>query len=228
MSEAPEREPFRLDAAVVQLLTRLRIPLLVLLAVIGISLIAILIVTDRRRALDEKSTELIEEIEIRWVNATSEELVSLDKEVLPQLQLLADRHSRRYAGRRALQLLALRHAQLEEWQEAADRFLELAERSDGYLAALALSNAAVAYEEIGDREAASNNYTEVVSRFPDEAIVTPRALFSLARLEEEQGDEAKASDLYARLEERYPGSRWSVLARNRLIYLRAAGALEGN
>ena len=228
MSEAPEREPVRLDTAVGQLITRLRIPLLVLLAVIGTSLIAILIITDRRRALDERSTELIEEIEIRWLSASSEERTSLDKEVLPQLQLLADRHSRRYAGRRALQLVALRHAQLEEWQEAADRFLELAERSDGYLAALALSNAAVAYEEMGDREAATSNYTKVLSRFPDEAVVTPRALFSLARLEEEQGDKAKASDFYARLEEKYPGSLWSVQARNRLIYLRASGALEGN
>lgn len=228
MSEAPEREPFRLDAAVSQLITRLRIPMLVLLAVVMVVLIAMVVVTDRRRALEERSTELIEELEMRWLTASSEELASLDSEMLPQLELLAERHGRRYAGRRALQLAALRHAKLEEWQEAADKFSELAERSNGYFAALALSNAAVAYEELGDRDAATSIYEEVVSGFPDESTLAPRALFSIARLEEERGDDAGASDVYVSLEEKYPGSRWSVLARNRLIYLRASGALEGS
>lgn len=227
MSEAQTRDPVRLADAVSHVVSRLRMPLLALLAAVAVVLIVTLVMTERRRALLENSTLLIEEVEKRWLAVPAEERASLEDEVLPQLELLAERHGRRYAGRRALQLLAARHVEREEWQEAADRFTELADRSTGYLGALALSNAAVAYEELGDRETAANRYREVASRFPDELALAPRALFSLARLEEERGDPAAANDAYAALEEAYPGSRWSLLARNRLIYLRAAGTLDG-
>jgi tetratricopeptide (TPR) repeat protein len=228
MSEAQEREPFRIDEAVGHIIARLRVPLLVLLVIVAVALIAIVVVTDRRRALLERSTVLIEEVEQRWMIASAEERASLDSEVLPQLELLAERHRGRYAGRRALHLLAARHAEREEWQEAADRFSELADLSSGYLAALALSNAAVAYEELGDRDTAASIYGDVASRFPDEVALAPRALFAVARLEEERGDPVRANDAYLDLEEKYPGSRWSLLSLNRRIYLRATGALDGN
>jgi len=227
MSEAQEREPFRMDEAVGTFITRFRLPLLVLLAAVAVALVAIVVVTDQRRALLERSTELIEEVERRWLLASEEERASLDGEVLPQLESLAERYRGRYAGRRALQLIAARHAEREEWQEAADRFTELADRSSGYLAALALSNAAVAYEELGDRDTAARFYRDVASRYPDEVGLAPRALFSIARLEEERGDPVRANEAYADLEAKYPRSRWSLLARNRVIYLRASGALDG-
>lgn len=228
MSEAQSRDPVRIAEAVGHVVTRLRVPLLALLAAVAVVLIVTLVVTERRRALRESSTVLIEEVEKRWLAVLAEERASVDDEVAPQLELIAERHGGRYAGRRALQLLAARHVDRQEWQEAADRFTELADRSTGYLAALALSNAAVAYEELGDRDTAAGLYRDVASRYPDQAVLAPRALFAQARLEEERGDPAAANDAYAALEEAYPASRWSLLARNRLIYLRAAGALEGS
>ncbi len=226
MSEAQNRDPVRFAEAVGHVVTRLRVPLLALLAAVAVVLIVTLVVTERRRALLESSTVLIEEVEKRWLAVPTEERASIEDEVLPQLELIAERHGSRYAGRRALQLLAARHVDRGEWQEAADRFAELADRSTGYLAALALSNAAVAYEELGDRDTAANLYRDVASRYPDESALAPRALFSQARLEEERGDPVAANDAYAALEAAYPASRWSLLARNRLIYLRAAGALD--
>lgn len=227
MSEAQEREPFRMDEAVGHVITRFRVPLLVLLAAVGVVLIAIVVVTDQRRAVLERSTELIEEIEQRWLIASEEERASLDSEVLPRLESMAERYRGRYAGRRALQLLAARYAEREEWQEAAERFTELADRSTGYLAALALSNAAVAYEELGDRDTAERFYRDVADRYPNEATLTPRALFAVARLAEERGDPVGANEAYVDLEAKYPGSRWSLLALNRRIHLRATGALDG-
>ena len=228
MSEAQEREPFRIDEAVGHVITRFRVPLLVLLATVGVVLIAIVVVTEQRRAVLERSTELIEEIERRWLVASEEERASLDSEVLPQLESLAERHRGRYAGRRALQLLAARYAERGEWQEAADRFTELADRSTAYLAALALSNAAVAYEELGDRDTAAKLYGDVATRYPDEMALASRALFSVARLEEERGDPVRANDAYVDLEAKYPDSLWSLLALSRRIHLRATGALDGN
>lgn len=228
MSEAQEREPFRIDEAVGHVITRFRVPLLVLLAAMGVVLIAIVVVTDQRRAVLERSTELIEEIEQRWLIASEEERASLDSEVLPQLESMAERHRGRYAGTRALQLVAARYAERGEWQEAAERFTELADRSTGYLAALALSNAAVAYEELGDRDTAERFYRDVAARYPNEATLAPRALFAVARLEEERGDPLGANEAYVALEAKYPRSRWSLLARNRVIYLRASGALDGS
>lgn len=226
MSDA-NRDPVRLAEAVGHAVARLRVPLLALLALVAAVLIVTVVVTERRRTLLESSTVLIEEVERRWLAVPADERASIEDEVVPQLELIAQRHGSRYAGRRALQLLADRHAERGEWREAADRFEELAGRSAGYLAALALSNAAVAHEELGDRDAAWNLYGEVVSRYPDEMALAPRALFAQARLEEERGDAAAANDAYAALEEAYPASRWSLLARNRLIYLRATGALDG-
>ena len=228
MSEAQEREPFRIDEAVGHVITRFRVPLLVLLAAVGVVLIAIVVVTDQRRAVLERSTELIEEIEQRWLIASEEERASLDSEVLPQLESVAERHRGRYAGRRAVQLVAARYAERGEWQEAAERFTELADRSTGYLAALALSNAAVAYEELGDRDTAERFYRDVADRYPNEATLAPRALFAVARLEEERGDPLGANEAYVALEAKYPLSRWSLLALNRRIHLRATGALDGN
>lgn len=227
MSEAQQREPFRIDEAVGHFITWFRVPLLVLLAAVAVVLIAIVVVTEQRRAVREQSTRLIEAIEQRWLLASEEERTSLDSDV-PSLESLAERYRGRYAGRRALQLLAARHAEREEWQEAADRFTELADRSSGYLAALALSNAAVAYEELGDRETATRFYSDVASRYPDEVTLAPRALFSVARLEEERGDPVQANEAYVDLEAKYPDSRWSLLALNRRIHLRATGALDGN
>jgi len=57
--------------------------------------------------------------------------------------------------------------------------------------------------------------------------LAPRALFSVARLEEERGDPVRANEAYADLEAKYPDTSWSRLARNRVIYLRASGALDG-
>ncbi|CAI8038115.1 hypothetical protein GBAR_LOCUS21259 [Geodia barretti] len=125
--------------AVSHILTRLRVPLLVLLAAVAIVLIATVVVTGRRRALLESSTVLIEEIEQRWLTVASEsERASMARcsrslSCWPSATAVATRSG-------ALQLLALRHAEREEWQEAADRFSELAEVSTGYLAALALRN----------------------------------------------------------------------------------------
>lgn len=227
MSDAQNRDPVHLAEAVGHAVTRLRVPLLALLALVAVVLIVTLVVTERRRALLESSTVLIEEVERRWLAVPVDERASIEDEVVPQLEMIARRHGSRYAGRRALQMLAGRHVDRQEWQEAADLFRELAGRSTGYLAALALSNAAVAHEELGDRDTAASLYGEVASRYPDEMALAPRALFAQARLEEERGDSAAANDAYAALEAAYPASRWSLLARNRLIYLRAAGALDG-
>ena len=230
MSEPQERDVERPADIATRIITRLRVPLLVVLAAAMVVLIVTLVVSDRRQSLLESSTVLIEEVQeryARWLTASAEERSRLDDELLPQLELLADRHSSRYAGRRALQLLATRHVELEEWQQAADRFTELADLATGYLAPLALSNAAVAYEELGDRDRAMSVYLDLIERYPDD-LAAARALFSVGRLQEEQGDPVAAGETYAELESAYAGSRWSLLARNRLIYLRATGALDGS
>lgn len=211
-----------------RIISRLWVPLLILLSAAAVALIITLIINERRQSLLESSTELIEEVEERynrWLLASAEERTGLDDELLPQLKLLAERHANRSAGRRALQLMASRHVELQEWQQAADKFRRLADLSAGYMAELALSNVAFAYEELSDPLHALSVYRELVSLYTD-GLAAPRALFSIGRLQEGQGDPVAAGETYAELESRYTGSRWSLLARNRLIYLRASGSLD--
>ena len=62
MSDA-NRDPVRLAEAVGHAIARLRVPLLALLALVATVLIVTVVVTERRRALLESSTVLIEEVD---------------------------------------------------------------------------------------------------------------------------------------------------------------------
>ena len=192
---------------VTRIIAKIWVPLLIVLVAAAIALIVTLVVNGRRHSLIESSTVLI------------------DEEIIPTLELLSARHSNRYAGRRALQLLSVRHVERAEWQEAADNYIRLSELSEGYLAAVALSNAAAAVEELGDYPRAITLYRDVALLYP-EGMAGPRALFSIGRLQEKQGEALAAGDTYAEIESLYASSHWSLLARNRLIFLRASGALE--
>ncbi len=213
---------------VTRIIAKIWVPLLIVLVAAAIALIVTLVVNGRRHSLIESSTVLIEEIEDRfslWLEASPDERTQIDEEIIPTLELLSARHSNRYAGRRALQLLSVRHVERAEWQEAADNYIRLSELSEGYLAAVALSNAAAAVEELGDYPRAITLYRDVALLYP-EGMAGPRALFSIGRLQEKQGEALAAGDTYAEIESLYASSHWSLLARNRLIFLRASGALE--
>lgn len=213
---------------VTRIIARIWVPLLIVLIAAAIALIVTMVVNGRRHSLIESSTVLIEELEERfslWLEASPDERTQLDKEIVPTLELLSARHGNRYAGRRALQLLSVRHVERAEWREAAESYKRLSDSSEGYLAAVALSNAAAALEELGEYPQAITLYRDVALLYP-EGMAGPRALFSIGRLQEEQGEASAAGDTYAELESLYASSHWSLLARNRLIFLRASGALE--
>jgi len=230
MSEVPTQEQAVASPSdvVTRIIARVWVPLLVVLGVAAIALISTMVVNGRRQSLVESSTILIEEVEASfslWLEASQDGREQLDDGIVTQLELLVARHGNRYAGRRALQMLALRHVERTEWREAADKYRRLSDFSEGYLSAVALGNAAAAFEELGDYAQAMTLYRDIVNLYPD-GMAGPRALFSIGRLREQQGEAVAAGDAYAELESLYASSQWSLLARNRLIYLRASGALD--
>ncbi len=88
-----------------------------------------------------------------------------------------------------------------------------------YMAPIGLLNAASAWEEGGKPEKAIEALARVVSAYRQTLPETPRALFALGRLSEKLEANDKAAGYYNELIDGYPGSSWTKLARDRIIYL---------
>ena len=87
-------------------------------------------------------------------------------------------------------------------------------------APLSYFNAAVAYENAGNLDAAEETYKKVLSYKDFDQIA--HAKFSLARLLETKGSKDEAVAVYTELFNSLPDDAWAKLAKSRLL------VLEGN
>ncbi len=150
----------------------------------------------------------------------------LQKDLLARLAGLADRPGRLYGTERALMLRADLRFELAAWDEAAADYRELVRRFPrSYLAPIARFNEGVCLEEKDDVEGAKTVYTDVVTRWKENAIV-PRALFALGRIAEGASAWDEAKSRYEQLDAEWPSSGWTQLAKNRLVALKVAGKIQ--
>jgi TolA-binding protein len=184
-------------------------------------------ITRRQSATATVQVEQAEKVFDSWraeTDAAKKE--ALQKDLLARLDGLADRRGRLYGTQRALMLRADLRFELAAWDEAAADYRELARRFPrSYLAPIARFNEAVCLEEKDDAEGAKAVYTDIVTRWKENAVV-PRALFALGRLAEgtQAWDEAKSR--YEQLDAEWTSSSWTQLARNRLVALKVAGKIQ--
>lgn len=232
VSETTDRKTRILDG-IAQFLTRFRKPIiavLIVLVVLTVSLVVFLSVQSSRAERALESVETLTNTYRDWI-ATVEtndgETVSSEfGQIESRAADLIEQYDGTYAAVRARMIVAEGHFELENWQQAATAFTEVASQTTGtYLSAVALMAAGVSLENAGDPEGALERYTRITEADGSGYGFLPRALFSVGRIQEIRGEIVAASEAYQSLIDDYPTSSWTNLARNRIITLTVQGRI---
>ncbi len=191
-------------------------------------------VNDRRATAAAALSEELRTTYREWVSADAGEAEEGEaEEAREQIESIAaeilDRYANSFAAQRARFVLGNLHWEEGEFDRASQEFLALAtEFPESYLAPVALFNAAVAEEELGESEEARGRYEEIVETYAESSAQVPRSLFALGRLSEGAGDHQEAAGYYNRILDEFGDSSWTTLARNRIIFLQTEGLVSAD
>ena len=215
----------------IAIVTRLRIPLIVVsLVIVGVIIagVAVFQVIERR---NETATRAVEQLEataqelLRDLGAAELAASAQFTDLADRLSALLEEYEGTYAEQRGLWLLASLSYEAGDYTAAGDHYTQLAARfPDSYLVAPSLASAAAAAEAEGDSAAAA----ELLQRIADGAPSPnqPQALFNLGRIAEQRGAPIEALGHYNRLVDEHPGSNWTNLGRNRILRLTIQGTTD--
>lgn len=199
--------------------------LLISVSTIVVILIAIGIIIGVGTAKLNKYTEKVENLQSVYSDWTNAEEASTEKEALyttleVDLKEIIANNSNNYPDMRASYLLAELYYESENYSEAAKLFISISEAySDVYIAPLALMNAGVTYEQLGETDKAVELYQKVVDSYKNNSGEVAHALFSIGRIYDSQSKNDIAKTVYQELVQDYPNSEWAKLANSRLILL---------
>jgi tetratricopeptide (TPR) repeat protein len=172
----------------------------------------------KAKSLDEATAKLIED----WGEAKSAKdetaLKAKEDEILASADELAKKGGMTPSAARARMLAADIRFSRKDWAASRDDYLAAASASrEVYTAGLALFNAAVCEDELGNADAAFDLYGKAA--LTDSFAVKPRALFNQGRIEEQRMKNDAAIAIYETLVERFPDDSWALLAKSRIIAL---------
>ena len=193
--------------------------IIIVVAAIIVALIALgigLKVSDKQANSRQIAIDALQERYNEWTSSDGGDASELKND----LAALSKKRGKGYPAVKALYLQGLIAYEEEAYAEATALFLSVAERNkEGYLAPLALFNAGVSSEQLGDYLKANEYYQRVYDNYGRDAVESPRALFSLARLYEANGDIELARAMFKQLSDEFPSSEFARLAKNRLVTL---------
>ena len=113
----------------------------------------------------------------------------------------------------------------EKYEDAANYWKDAAVKAKkSYLAPISYFNLATCYENLGNVDAALENYKLAADN--KEFVMRAHAKFSYGRILETKGDYAGAAAAYNDLNDNFPGNSWAQLAKSRLISLKNEGKIE--
>jgi tetratricopeptide (TPR) repeat protein len=185
-------------------------------------------VSENVATASSRAMELAEQKLQQWSQETDEQKkADSEKALLVYLDTIAKKWPHTIAAQRALLRKAAILNQKKEYADAEKTALDaLARNKNSYAAPIALELAAVSAEEAGNKDAAIAHYTQLAKDYLKDNPVAPHALFNLGRLQEEKSDYKAAMASYNQLVSAFGGSDWALLAKNRIIYLKAKGLAE--
>lgn len=210
------------------LLSKHRVAFISVGATILIVLLAVGIFTIVSNSTAEHSSRAMEEARTKiasWNNETEEaKKTELETQIIADLDAVAKKWPRSFAAQQALFTKSSLYAYKKDWANAEAFSLEAAERlPKSYLAPIALESAAVAAEEQGKADVAAEYYEKIISQYKEDTPNLAHAYFSLGRLSEGKSDFKAALEHYNKLLSDFSGSDWSLLAKDRVVYLKAQG-----
>lgn len=113
----------------------------------------------------------------------------------------------------------------EKYEDAANYWKDAAAKAKkSYLAPISYFNLATCYENIGNVDAAMENYKLAADN--NDFVMRTHAMFSYGRILEAKADYAKAAAAYTELNDNFPSDSWAKLAKSRLISLKNEGKIE--
>ena len=153
-------------------------------------------------------------------NAIEDEINTTEDDINALIEKAMDDFEGKFAAQRAQFTKAQMEYIKENWTQAAEQFSQFADQwNESYLAPTSLFNAASAYEEIGNMEAAKNALTKHIELYGNISPQTAEVMFSLGRIAEAENNLETAMEKYKELISRFPESRWHDLAKSRLLLL---------
>lgn len=151
---------------------------------------------------------------------TTDEAVAGKDSLVADLNELAGKGGSSYPVVKANYLLGLLAYEDGSYEQAKGYFDAVASKgADSYLGSLALYNAGVASEQLGDTAKAIEYYQSVYDRFGADAAESPKALFSVARLHEANNNIDLAKAVFQQLADEFSASEYAKLAKSRLVVL---------
>ena len=209
--------------------------LLLLLILLILTIIGIAIYSEMRSSIIEKSTVLLEEVEDKYGSEFSNLSENMDEKkkteimetILSSLDDIIGKYSNYYAGQRALFMKGEVYFADKQYDKAAENYSAFANKyKKSYLAPISLNNIAVCHEELGDNDAAISYYKKITEAYSNDFPNIPRVLFSLGRLYETKEDFNTAMEYYNMISDKYADSDWTILSKNRIIFLKGAGKIK--
>ncbi|MEA4866496.1 MAG: tetratricopeptide repeat protein [Sphaerochaeta sp.] len=214
----------RIEGSLNSFLARNKKAAIIVLAVVVIGLITLGIVTsvnNKNLQAQFNSIDLLETAysELQVLGTEDEGYQAKYDELVAGLNDLAAKGNK-YPSLKAQYLLGMIAFEKEEYQKALDSFIATySNAGKNYLASLALTNAAVSAEELGNDSLALEYYTKVIDEFGLSAAEAPKALFGQARLQEKKGNIELAKATFQQLADQFPTSEFAKIATNRLAFL---------
>lgn len=113
----------------------------------------------------------------------------------------------------------------EKYEDAANYWKDAAAKAKkSYLAPISYFNLATCYENLGNVDAAMENYKLAADN--NDFVMRTHAMFSYGRILEAKADYVKAAAAYTELNDNFPSDSWAKLAKSRLISLKNEGKIE--
>ncbi len=209
---------------VLLLLHKNGIIILAALGVLAAALIILAVVSNANSKKLEADTQKIEGIQndySSYLSATdTAKKAELKKKITSELKEIIAKGVKTYPLERALFIQGNMYYNDKQWKKSSESFIQLSTLfPKSYLSAVALLDAAAAYEENNSLDKALESYQRVVDSYKNMSPDIPHALFSIGRVYEAKKDTKSALKTYNSLIDRFPASNWTNLARSRIIYL---------
>ncbi len=220
--EISKKESFLI--ALSNFLQKNRIVFIVIIVVLIVGLIGFTVARESIQKRIEKSTKIAEELQEKYQKWATE-VDEAKKEVLRDdcfslVDRILKKYPKQYAAQRAQFVSGNIYFEEEKWEEAAETYQEVFNiYEDSYLSPIALNNASVAYENMGETDGAIEMLTLITENYKNTFIDIGKVYFSKGRLYESRELFEEAKTAYNILVDEYPNNNWTKLARNRIIAL---------
>lgn len=204
----------------------LSIGIAIVVAIVAIGLYTS--ISDNIATASSRAMDLADQKLQQWSQETDEQKKAEEETALiSEFDTIAKKWPKTLAAQRSLLRKAALFSQKKEYAEAEKIALDaFSRKKNSYAAPLALELAAVSAEEAGNIDSAIAHYTLLTKNYAKDNPTVAHAYFNLGRLQESKKEYKNAVANYEKIVSAYGSSDWALLAKNRIIFLKAQGLVN--